>query len=60
MRSAGNQLDWTRDGPDALAAAYRIAAETALKSIYESKAAREERAAYYRAEAERIEREARG
>lgn len=60
MRSDENQLDWTRRGPAAMAHAYRVAADRALLNQYESETAREEQAAHYRSEAERIEREARG
>lgn len=54
------QLDLIRHSDAQLAAAYRVAAEHALLNPYESMAARERRAATYRAEAERYEQGRRG
>lgn len=51
------QLDAFHDQPATLASAYRKAAEIAeLDPHYPSEADRKKRAAYYRSEAERLER----
>lgn len=49
-------LDLFAHSPQALAQAYRIAAETARCNPFEDPQAREARAAHYLAEAERLER----
>lgn len=51
-----SQLDLYRDSPQRLAAAYRVAADSALINPLEPKSDRERRAAHYLAEAERLER----
>lgn len=53
MKSEGQQTDWVARQREA--AAWRIAAETALVDPYRSERERQERADYYRNQAERLE-----
>ncbi len=53
MKSEGQQIDFIERQREA--AAWRIAAETALVDPYRSERERQERADYYRNQAERLE-----
>lgn len=53
MRSDGNQIDFVEQ--QRLAAAHRVAADAALHNPFFDERERQERAAYYRAEAEKLE-----
>lgn len=52
------QLDVFRDDPKRIAQAWRVAADTALRDVQFTDDERASRAAYYLAEAERLERAA--
>ncbi|WP_101926990.1 MULTISPECIES: hypothetical protein [Luteimonas] len=56
MQSDGRQLDLVRHSDAAVAAAHRLAAQTALLNPYESREACERRAAHHLAEAARLSR----
>lgn len=56
MRRYNNQMDIFRDDPSAIAKANRLAAETAIVNPYSTTSERQERHAFYIAEAEKFER----
>lgn len=51
------QMDLYRDDPRAIARAHRLAADTARRNPFETPDAAEQRARYYEAQAEQIERQ---
>lgn len=53
MKSEGQNIDWV--DRQRLADAHRVAAEYALRSPYHSEQERQERSAWYKSEAERLE-----
>lgn len=53
MKSEGQNLDWV--DRQRLVSAYKVAADYALHSPYHSEQERQERAEFYRNEAERLE-----